>query len=205
MPRKCGTRGVRIRVWHRPDCPWPTGARKSVRCPGIPSKQSSAQSSGDAKVKFRDQKFRKSSEVPGKASMGSWLTYGLGSESNDLPAFVVFTPKYPLDSNGQALFSRMWNSGFLPTRYNGVALRGAADAFLLRMTAFSGFMAVRWAGVAILAAGCALRIASFKGEGTALSRPGRALQMVGLALGLGSLAGTAVALFPGIPSAYRDR
>ena len=48
------------------------------------------------------------SEVPGKASIGSWLGYGLGSESNDLPAFVVFTPRFPAGSNGQALFTRMW-------------------------------------------------------------------------------------------------
>ncbi len=70
------------------------------------------------------------SEVPGKASIGSWLAYGLGSESNDLPAFVVFTPKFPEDSNGQALFSRMWASGYLPTRFNGVALRGSGDPVL---------------------------------------------------------------------------
>ncbi|MBU6237757.1 MAG: DUF1501 domain-containing protein, partial [Planctomycetes bacterium] len=70
------------------------------------------------------------SEIPGKASIGSWLAYGLGSESNDLPAFVVFTPKFPEDSNGQALFSRMWASGFLPTRFNGVALRGSGDPVL---------------------------------------------------------------------------
>lgn len=70
------------------------------------------------------------SETPGKASIGSWLSYGLGSESNDLPAFVVFTPRYPLDSNGQALFTRMWSSGFLPTKYNGVALRGSGDPVL---------------------------------------------------------------------------
>jgi hypothetical protein len=69
-------------------------------------------------------------EVPGKASIGSWLAYGLGSESNDLPAFVVFTPKFPEDSNGQALFSRMWASGFLPTRFNGVAMRGSGDPVL---------------------------------------------------------------------------
>ncbi|MFN7626343.1 MAG: DUF1501 domain-containing protein, partial [Pirellula sp.] len=70
------------------------------------------------------------SEVPGKASIGSWLSYGLGSENNDLPAFVVFTPKFPEDSNGQALFSRMWASGYLPTRFNGVALRGSGDPVL---------------------------------------------------------------------------
>jgi len=70
------------------------------------------------------------SEVPGKASIGSWLAYGLGSESNDLPAFVVFTPQFPSGSNAQALFTRMWSSGFLPTRFNGVALRGAGDPVL---------------------------------------------------------------------------
>jgi hypothetical protein len=70
------------------------------------------------------------SEVPGKASIGSWLSYGLGSESNDLPAFVVFTPTFPKSGNGQALFTRMWSSGFLPTRHNGVALRGAGDPVL---------------------------------------------------------------------------
>ena len=56
------------------------------------------------------------SEVPGKPSIGSWLAYGLGSESNDLPAFVVFTPKFPPTGNGQALFTRMWSSGFLPSQ-----------------------------------------------------------------------------------------
>jgi hypothetical protein len=70
------------------------------------------------------------SEIPGKASLGSWLAYGLGSENNDLPAFVVFTPQFPNDSNGQALYNRMWGSGFLPTRYNGVALRGSGDPVL---------------------------------------------------------------------------
>jgi hypothetical protein len=70
------------------------------------------------------------SEVPGKASLGSWLAYGLGSENNDLPAFVVFTPQFPSDSNGQALYNRMWGSGFLPTKFNGVALRGSGDPVL---------------------------------------------------------------------------
>lgn len=70
------------------------------------------------------------SEVPGKASIGSWLSYGLGSESNDLPAFVVFTPAFPKTGNGQALFTRMWSSGFLPSQYSGVALRGTGDPVL---------------------------------------------------------------------------
>jgi len=70
------------------------------------------------------------SEIPGKASVGSWISYGLGSESNDLPAFVVFTPTFPKTGNGQALFTRMWSSGFLPTSHNGVALRGSGDPVL---------------------------------------------------------------------------
>ncbi len=70
------------------------------------------------------------SEVPGKPSLGSWLSYGLGSESNDLPAFVVFTPRFPKASQAQALFTRMWSSGFLPTTHDGVALRGTGDPVL---------------------------------------------------------------------------
>ena len=70
------------------------------------------------------------SEIPGKASLGSWLSYGLGSESNDLPAFVVLTPQWSSKANAQALFTRMWSSGFLATRYTGVALRSAGDPVL---------------------------------------------------------------------------
>lgn len=70
------------------------------------------------------------SEVPGKASLGSWLAYGLGSESNDLPAFVVLTPSWSSKAAAQALFTRMWSSGFLPTQYTGVALRSSGDPVL---------------------------------------------------------------------------
>jgi uncharacterized protein (DUF1501 family) len=70
------------------------------------------------------------SEVPGKPSIGSWLSYGLGSESNDLPAFVVFTPFWTSGTAAQALFSRMWASGFLPGKYSGVALRSVGDPVL---------------------------------------------------------------------------
>jgi hypothetical protein len=69
-------------------------------------------------------------EVPGKASLGSWLSYGLGSESNDLPAFVVLTPRWSSGAAAQALFTRMWSSGFLPTKYTGVALRSSGDPVL---------------------------------------------------------------------------
>jgi hypothetical protein len=67
------------------------------------------------------------SEIPGKPSIGSWLSYGLGSESDDLPSFVVLTPR---SAGGQALFTRMWSSGFLPTRHTGVALRSSGDPVL---------------------------------------------------------------------------
>ena len=70
------------------------------------------------------------SEVPGKPSLGSWMSYGLGSVSQNLPAFVVFTPTFPKASQAQALFTRMWSSGFLPTKYDGVALRGSGDPVL---------------------------------------------------------------------------
>jgi hypothetical protein len=70
------------------------------------------------------------SEQPGKPSLGSWISYGLGSASQNLPAFVVFTPTFPKGSQAQALFTRMWSSGFLPTRYDGVAMRGVGDPVL---------------------------------------------------------------------------
>ena len=69
-------------------------------------------------------------EVPGKPSLGSWLSYGLGSQSEDLPAFVVLTPSWSANAMAQALFTRMWSSGFLPTQYTGVAMRSGADPVL---------------------------------------------------------------------------
>lgn len=70
------------------------------------------------------------SEVPGKPSLGSWLSYGLGSESNNLPSFVVLTPRWSSKSAAQALFTRMWSSGFLPSKHTGVALRSVGDPVL---------------------------------------------------------------------------
>ncbi len=70
------------------------------------------------------------SELPGKASLGSWLSYGLGSENNDLPAFVVLTPTWSSGAAAQALFTRMWSSGFLATSHTGVALRSQGDPVL---------------------------------------------------------------------------
>jgi hypothetical protein len=74
------------------------------------------------------------SEVPGKPSLGSWLAYGLGSVSNDLPAFVVLTPNWGSGAAAQALFTRMWSSGFLASKYTGVALRHMGDPVLYVQT-----------------------------------------------------------------------
>jgi len=68
------------------------------------------------------------STVSGRPSMGSWITYGLGSEADDLPGFVVLT-----SSRGgqmQPIASRQWSSGFLPGRFQGVHLRGKGDPVL---------------------------------------------------------------------------
>ena len=69
-------------------------------------------------------------EVSGKPSMGSWISYGLGAETENLPAFVALTPNFPNGSNAQALFSRMWGPGFLPGRHSGVVLRSGDDPVL---------------------------------------------------------------------------
>ncbi len=67
----------------------------------------------------------------GKASMGSWLSYGLGTLNQDLPAFVVLHAKHSSPfSNVQAISSRLWGSGFLPGQHAGVALRSGSDPVL---------------------------------------------------------------------------
>ena len=70
------------------------------------------------------------SQLPGRPCMGSWIHYGLGSENENLPAFVVLNS---LPSNGmpdQGLLSRLWGAGFLPSRYQGVQFRSAGDPVL---------------------------------------------------------------------------
>jgi hypothetical protein len=61
--------------------------------------------------------------------MGSWITYGLGSEASDLPGFVVMTSNGKGGQN-QPIAARQWHSGFLPSRYQGVHLRGKGDPVL---------------------------------------------------------------------------
>ena len=67
------------------------------------------------------------SQLAGRPSMGSWVAYGLGSENQDLPAFVVLLSRGGTD---QPLYDRLWGSGFLPTRYQGVKLRGGKEPVL---------------------------------------------------------------------------
>jgi len=69
-------------------------------------------------------------QLPGKASLGAWLAYGLGSLNQNLPAFVVMTPRWSAKRDAQAIFSRLWGSGFLPSEYQGVALRAQGDPVL---------------------------------------------------------------------------
>ncbi len=69
-------------------------------------------------------------QLPGKASLGSWLSYGLGTENENLPAFMVMTPTWSGRKQAQALYNRLWGSGFLPSKYQGVALRSKGDQVL---------------------------------------------------------------------------
>jgi hypothetical protein len=74
--------------------------------------------------------FLTGSEQPGRPSMGSWLTYGLGSTSENLPAFVVMTSRDKEASCGQIFYDFYWGSGFLPSKYQGVKFRGSGDPVL---------------------------------------------------------------------------
>jgi hypothetical protein len=67
------------------------------------------------------------SQLPGRPSIGSWLNYGLGSQNSDLPSFVVMLTK---DKGGQPLQARLWGSGFLPSRHEGVRFRSGKDPVL---------------------------------------------------------------------------
>src|SRR5579863_9583997 len=72
--------------------------------------------------------FQTGFQLAGRPSIGSWISYGLGSESQDLPAFVVMVSQGV--GNTQALADRQWGSGFLPTKYQGVKFRSGADPVL---------------------------------------------------------------------------
>ena len=69
------------------------------------------------------------SQIPGRPSIGSWSSYGLGSENDNLPAFVAMSSRGS-GKAGQPLYDRLWGSGFLPTRYQGVKFRNQGDPVL---------------------------------------------------------------------------
>ncbi|MCC6403376.1 MAG: DUF1501 domain-containing protein [Fimbriimonadaceae bacterium] len=70
------------------------------------------------------------SQLPGRPSFGSWVSYGLGSMNEDLPTYVVLHSKVSNGKVDQALFTRLWGSGFLPSEHQGVALRHTGDPVL---------------------------------------------------------------------------
>jgi Protein of unknown function (DUF1501) len=72
--------------------------------------------------------FQTGFQIAGRPSIGAWISYGLGSETEDLPAFVVMVSQG--GGSSQALADRMWGSGFLPTKYAGVKFRSGTDPVL---------------------------------------------------------------------------
>ncbi len=72
--------------------------------------------------------FQTGNQLPGRPSMGSWVSYGLGSDNKNLPAFIVLISKNaPKD---QPLYARLWGNGFLPTEHQGVQFRAGKDPVL---------------------------------------------------------------------------
>jgi uncharacterized protein (DUF1501 family) len=69
-------------------------------------------------------------QQPGYPSMGAWLNYGLGSENENLPAFITMTSQGSGKNPGQPIFSRLWGAGFLPSSYQGVGLRPGTNPVL---------------------------------------------------------------------------
>ncbi len=69
------------------------------------------------------------SQIAGRPSIGAWLSYGIGCETEDLPAFVVMISPGK-GTGGQPLYDRLWGSGFLPSRYQGVKFRSVGDPVL---------------------------------------------------------------------------
>ena len=70
--------------------------------------------------------FQTGNQLAGRPSIGSWLSYGLGSDNDDLPSFVAMVS----GSGGQPLYDRLWGSGFLPSKYQGVKFRSVGDPVL---------------------------------------------------------------------------
>ncbi|RED95249.1 DUF1501 domain-containing protein [Marinoscillum furvescens] len=71
--------------------------------------------------------FQTGHQLPGRPSIGSWVSYGLGSDNENLPAFIVLNSK---NAGGQPLYARLWGNGFLPTEHQGVQFRSGKDPVL---------------------------------------------------------------------------
>lgn len=69
-------------------------------------------------------------QQPGRPSIGAWMSYGLGSENQNLPAYIVLISQGTGNPNDQPLFGRLWGSGFLPSVHQGVKLRSVGDPVL---------------------------------------------------------------------------
>jgi hypothetical protein len=69
-------------------------------------------------------------QIGGRPSFGAWAAYGLGTENQDLPAFVALVSKPSGDTNSQPLHERMWGAGFLPAKYQGVRFTPTKDPVL---------------------------------------------------------------------------
>ena len=69
-------------------------------------------------------------QIPGRPTLGAWLTYGLGTETENLPAFVAMTSVSKNTSCGQIFYDFYWGPGFLPSKYQGVKFRGSGDPVL---------------------------------------------------------------------------
>jgi hypothetical protein len=74
--------------------------------------------------------FQTGAQLAGRPSIGAWLSYGLGSETQDLPAFVAMVSQGSGNPADQPLYDRLWGSGFLPTKYQGVKFRSGSDPVL---------------------------------------------------------------------------
>jgi hypothetical protein len=73
--------------------------------------------------------FQTGAQLAGRPSIGAWLSYGLGSENSDLPAFVAMVSRGS-GPPGQPLYDRLWGSGFLPSKYQGIKFRSVGDPVL---------------------------------------------------------------------------
>ena len=69
-------------------------------------------------------------QIPGRPCLGSWLSYGLGSMNKNLPTYVAMTPSWTGRKDAQALYQRLWGSGFLPSEHQGIGFRSQGDPVL---------------------------------------------------------------------------